>query len=168
MILVKKMATTSSSVVPRGFSKYYVLSLLKEKPMTGKEIMEETVKRTNGSWKPSAGLVYPLLGKLLSSGLIEEVEEGRGYRITKSGEEFLSQSGQGRKELDNLFTTVARLGLFGQILAKDAVDNVTTIMKTFRDDIAKLGATQKTKYRKFLVSEIERLDQGEKKDPNPA
>ena len=161
------MTASSTSLVPRGLSKYYVLSLLKEKPMTGKEIMEETAKRTNGSWKPSAGLVYPLLGKLLSSGLIEEVEEGRGYSTTKSGEEFLSQYGQGRRELDNLFTTVARLGLFGQIIAKDAVDNVTAVMKTFRDDIAKLGVTQKTKYRKFLVSEIERLDQVEKKEPNP-
>ena len=135
--------------------------------MTGKEIMEETARRTNGSWKPSPGLVYPLLGKLLSSGLIEEVEEGRGYHITKNGQEFLAQYGQRRKEVDNLFTTVARLGMFGQLLAKDAVDNVTTIMKTFRDDISKLGATQKTKYRKFLVSEIERLDHAEKKESNP-
>ncbi|MHB1868555.1 MAG: PadR family transcriptional regulator [Nitrososphaerales archaeon] len=161
------MTANSTSVVPRGFSKYYALSLLQEKTMTGKEIMEETARRTNGSWKPSPGLVYPLLGKLLSSGLIEEVEEGRGYRITKNGQEFLAQYGQRRKEVDNLFTTVARLGMFGQLLAKDAVDNVTTIMKTFRDDISKLGATQKTKYRKFLVSEIERLDHAEKKESNP-
>jgi DNA-binding PadR family transcriptional regulator len=164
--VLTELAATSDSVVPRGFSKYYVLSLLKEKPMTGKEIMEETAKRSNGSWKPSAGLVYPLLGKLLSNGLIEEVEEGRGYRTTKSGEEFLSQYREGRKELDGLFNTVARLGMFGQLLAKDAVDNVTAVMKAFRKDIAKLGATQKTRYRNFLVSEIERLDKAEKKESN--
>ena len=66
---------SSKSVVPRGFSRFYVLSLLKERPMTGKEIMEETAMRTEGAWKPSPGLVYPLLGKLLSGGCIEEVEE---------------------------------------------------------------------------------------------
>ena len=153
---------TSSSVVPRGFSRYYVLSLLKEKPMTGKEIMEETSKRTNGSWKPSPGLVYPLLGNLLSSGLIEEVEDGRGYQITKQGEEFLLASKEKDKEFDNLVTTFTRIGVFGQLLAKDAVDGVVAVMKNFRNDISKLGATQKTRYRKFLQAEIERLDRADK------
>ncbi|MDG6999708.1 MAG: PadR family transcriptional regulator [Nitrososphaerota archaeon] len=154
---------SSNSVVPRGFSKFYVLSLLKERPMTGKEIMEETSKRTEGSWKPSPGLVYPLLGKLLSSGLIEEVEEGRGYRITKSGEDLLSQYQVGHNELDNLYATLARLGMFGQLMAKDAVDRMTAVMKTFREDFSKLGKVQKAKYRKFLQSEIERLDRSEQK-----
>ena len=153
---------TSSSVVPRGFSRYYVLSLLKEKPKTGKEILEETSKRTNGSWKPSPGLVYPLLGKLLSSGLIEEVEEGRGYQITKQGEEFLLASKEKDKEFDNLVTTFTRIGVFGQLLAKDAVDGVVAVMKNFRNYISKLGATQKTRYRKFLQAEIERLDRADK------
>lgn len=156
------MMQTSSSVVPRGFSRYYVLSLLHEKPMTGKQIMEETSKRTNGSWKPSPGLVYPLLGKLLSSGLIEEVEEGRGYQITKRGEEFLSQYTETNKELDNLLTTFTRIGVFGQLLARDAVDGVVAVMKNFRNDISKLGVSQKARYRKFLLAEIERLDRTEK------
>ena len=157
------MEATSSIAIPRGLSKYYMLSLLKEKPMTGKEITEEISKRTDGSWKPSAELVYPLLGKLLSSGLIEEVDGG-GYRTTKSGEEFLLNYGQKRKDLDELFAIFARLGLLGQILAKDAVDGAAGIMKSFRKEIAKLGVVPKTKYRKFLLSEIERLDQAEKKD----
>ena len=153
---------TSSSVVPRGFSKYYVLSLIHEKPMTGKQIMEETATRTNGAWKPSPGLVYPLLGKLLSSGLIEEVEEGRGYKITKAGEDFLAQYSEKDKELDNLLTAFTRIGVFGQLIAKDAVDGVVAVMKNFRNDISKLGASQKARYRKFLQAEIERLDRAEK------
>lgn len=153
---------SSTSVVPRGLSKYYVLTLLRERTMTGKEIMEEIATRTSGSWKPSPGLVYPLLGKLLSSDLIEEAEEGRGYHITKRGEEFLSQQRERSREIDNLFATVTRLGVYGQLIAKDAVESVTSVMKSFREDIGKLGATQKAKYRKFLVSEIERLDRAEK------
>lgn len=153
---------TSNSVVPRGFSKYYVLALLKEKSMTGKEIMEETAKRTEGSWKPSPGLVYPLLGKLLSSGLIEEVEEGQGYKITRSGEDLLAQSGQRNKEIDQLITTITRLGMYGQLMARDAVDNMASMMKNFREDISKLGAAQRARYRKLLTSEIERLDRAEK------
>jgi DNA-binding PadR family transcriptional regulator len=156
--------TTSSSLVPRGFSKFYVLSLLNEKAMTGKEIMEETAKRTQGAWKPSPGLVYPLLGKLLSSGLIEEVEgEGRGYKITKSGTDLLIRYQQGHSEFDNLLATFARLGVFGQLVAKDAADKMISVMKSFRQDISKLGKVQKAKYRKFLESELQRLDRSEAK-----
>jgi DNA-binding PadR family transcriptional regulator len=152
----------STSLVPRGFSKFYVLSLLKERSMTGKEIMEETAKRTQGSWKPSPGLVYPLLGKLLSSGLVEEVDEGRGYRITKSGEELLSQYQRGQKEFDNLSASLLRLGLFGQLMAKDAADKMISLMKGFREDISKLGKVQRAKYKKFLESELQRLDRTER------
>jgi DNA-binding PadR family transcriptional regulator len=53
--------------------------MLKEKPMTGKEIMDETSNRTEGAWKPSPGLVYPLLGKLLSEGLIERARSALIY-----------------------------------------------------------------------------------------
>lgn len=166
----ESIGLSSSSVIPRGLSKYYVLSLLRERPMTGKEIMEEAATRTQGSWKPSPGLVYPLLGKLLSTGLIEEVEEGRGYRITKSGEEALSQYQLGRSEFDNLYSSFARLGLFGQIVARDAVDKTIAIIKSFRQDFAKLGKAQKSKYRKFLESELDRLNRSEEKAPpqNPS
>lgn len=160
--------SSSTSVVPRGFSKFYALSLLKEKPMTGKEIMEETAKRTQGSWKPSPGLVYPLLGKLLSSGLIEEVEEGRGYRITDSGEDLLSQYQLGQSEFDNLSAAFMRLGLFGQLMAKDAVDKMIGLTKELRQDISKLGKVQKAKYRKFLESELRRLDRSEQQQQKSA
>ena len=152
---------SSSSIVPRGLSKYYVLSLLREKPLTGKEIMQEAAARTQGSWKPSPGLVYPLLGKLLSARLIEEVEDGTGYRITKSGEEALSQYQLGRSEFDNLYASIARLGLFGQIVARDAVDKTIALIKSFREDFSKLGKTQRSKYRKFLESELDRLNHSE-------
>lgn len=154
---------SSSSVIPRGLSKYYVLSLLRERPMTGKEIMEEAAARTQGSWRPSPGLVYPLLGKLLSKGLIEEVEEGRGYRITKSGEESLSKYQLGRNEFDNVYSSLARLGLFGQLVARDAVDKSIALIKSFRDDFSKLGKAQRSKYRRFLESELERLNNSEAK-----
>ena len=149
---------TSSSMVPGGFSRYYILSLLREKPMTGKEIMEEISKRTNGSWKPSPGLVYPLLGKLLSSGSIEEVPEGSGYQVTKQGEEFLLAYKGKDKESDKVFTTFTRMGVFGQLLARDAAERVVAVIKRFRNETSKLGKSQKSRYRKFLQAEIERLD----------
>ena len=53
------------SSVPRGFSRYFILELLKEKTYTGKEIIDYAVEQSNGIWKPSPGLIYPLLGRLL-------------------------------------------------------------------------------------------------------
>ena len=58
--------------VPRGFTRFYALHLLNSKPMTGKEIIIEAEKRSDGAWSPSPGLIYPLLGRLLRDELIEE------------------------------------------------------------------------------------------------
>ena len=72
------------SSVPRGFSRYFILELLKKKPHTGKEIIDAATKQSEGIWKPSPGLIYPLLGRLLDEGLIEESSSGK-YQITKKG-----------------------------------------------------------------------------------
>ena len=53
------------SSVPRGFSRYFILELLKKNPHTGKEIIDYAVEQSNGIWKPSPGLIYPLLRKIV-------------------------------------------------------------------------------------------------------
>ena len=72
------------SSIPRGFSRYYILELLKKDPHTGKEIIDHATEESEGNWKPSPGLIYPLLGRLLDEGLIEETKDGK-YQITKKG-----------------------------------------------------------------------------------
>jgi DNA-binding PadR family transcriptional regulator len=69
---------------PKVLSRFYLLSLLSEKVMTCKQIIEETEKRSKGAWKPSADSVDSALGKLLSEGLIEQVEGG--YKTSGKGE----------------------------------------------------------------------------------
>lgn len=145
----------SKSVVPRGFSRFYVLSLLKERAMTGKEIMDETTKRSNGSWKPSPGLVYPLLGKLLEEGLIVEASNG-GYVITQTGEKALQD--YENTPANDMFGTVMRLGVYGRMMAQDISDRVISMIGMMREDISKLSADQKKKYRDFLRSELNRME----------
>jgi len=72
------------SAIPRGFSRYYILEVLKKKPHTGKEIIDAAIEQSDGIWKPSPGLIYPLLGRLLDEGLIEETKAGK-YQITRKG-----------------------------------------------------------------------------------
>ena len=51
--------------VTRGFSRHYVLTSIKEVPMSGKEIIDKAISESGGIWKPLPGLIYPLLGRLI-------------------------------------------------------------------------------------------------------
>lgn len=81
--------------VPKGFLKFRVLWLLKEKPMSGSEIMDEIEKETHGFWKPSPGSIYPLLAWLQDKGYIKEVPSGetgvKRYAITEQGLKLLEE-----------------------------------------------------------------------------
>ena len=144
--------TTGKSVVPRGFSRYYILSLLSERPMTGKEIMEETEKRSGGAWKPSPGLVYPLLGKLLAEGLIEEVEGG--YRTTEKGRKELEKYLSSKEELTGLFRLITSMGLF----ARDILDRIEIFFSILEEEVSKMGEEYRKRYKEFLKRELERLE----------
>ena len=74
------------SSVPRGFSRYFILELLKKRSHSGKEIIDYAAEQSNGIWKPSPGLIYPLLGRLLDEGMIKEDSDGK-YQLTKKGRE---------------------------------------------------------------------------------
>jgi DNA-binding PadR family transcriptional regulator len=77
-------------VTPRmskGDVRAAVIALLAEQPMHGYQIINEIDQRSNGSWKPSAGSVYPTLQMLADEGLItaEESNGRKTYSLTESG-----------------------------------------------------------------------------------
>jgi len=73
--------------VGRGEVRTAVLALLAEKPRHGYEIIREIEERSGGSWKPSAGSVYPTLQLLADEGLIaaEESNDRKIYSLTEAG-----------------------------------------------------------------------------------
>jgi DNA-binding PadR family transcriptional regulator len=81
--------------VPKGLLRFYVLKLLKDKPMSGSEIMEEVEKQTGGQWKPSPGSVYPLLTWLRENGYAEELPREvtgiKRYMLTEEGAKFFEE-----------------------------------------------------------------------------
>ena len=111
------------SSIPRGFSRYFILELLKEKNRTGKEIIDYAFEQSDGIWKPSPGLIYPLLGRLLDEGLIEEAKDGK-YKITKKGSETAADVDKindiVKKQLEVLF----RLGNVGRFVAMDLLEKI--------------------------------------------
>ena len=64
-----------------------ILSLLAEGPKHGYQLMKEMKDRSGGTYKASAGSVYPTLQMLEDEGLIEsEKQDGRRvYRLTVAG-----------------------------------------------------------------------------------
>lgn len=75
------------------FITIYTLHLLKNRGgLYGKEIINAIEDRFKGKWKPSHGLVYPILRELEAEGLVKGKWEGEGskkttrvYKITKLG-----------------------------------------------------------------------------------
>lgn len=71
-----------------------LLSLLGEGPKHGYQLMKELEDRSGGSYRASAGTVYPTLQQLEDEGMIElMVENGkRVYRITEAGRAELADN----------------------------------------------------------------------------
>ena len=79
----------------RGDVRAAVLALLAEQPMHGYQIIREIDERSGGTWKPSAGSVYPTLQLLADEGLIsaEESNGRKTYSLTDAGR----SRGRGRR-----------------------------------------------------------------------
>ena len=139
------------SSVPRGFSRYYILELLQKKPHTGKEIIDTAIKQSGGRWKPSPGLIYPLLGRLLEEELIEEAKNGK-YQVSKKGKNTLNDLESFndiiRKQLDTIF----RVGNVGKFVAMDVLERVTILGNLLSSNVEKMTKSEAEKYRKFLES----------------
>jgi len=146
------------SSVPRGFSRYFILELLQKKPHTGTEIINYASEQSNGTWKPSPGLIYPLLGRLLDEKLIEETKDGR-YKITKKGVETAQDVDKVndivKKQLDVLF----RLGNVGRFVALDLLDKISSMGSILSSNISNMTDEETEKYRKFLQDELKKMDE---------
>ncbi len=144
------------SSIPRGFSRYFILELLKKKTRTGKEIIDYAVEQSNGIWKPSPGLIYPLLGRLLDEGLIEEAKDGK-YQLTKKGIETADDVNKindiVRKQLEVLF----RLSNVGKFVAIDLLEKISSMGSILSSNFAHMTDEETKKYKYFLESELKKI-----------
>ena len=154
----------SAGKVPRGFTRYYVLYLLSENEFTGKDIINESIRRSEGDWAPSPGLIYPLLGRLVRDGMIAELDGGK-FTITELGYKELEKKDDFQEELEGQLSLVNKLGLSmfaaGKFLADEAIDRISSISTTAWDKLTnRSDGTQRLfeeKYEQFLLEELERL-----------
>jgi DNA-binding PadR family transcriptional regulator len=155
------------SSVPRGFSRHYVLGLLKEQPMTGKEIIDRAIFDSDGKWRPSPGLIYPMLGRLLEDGLIDEVENGK-YRITTSGEDTAADMKSLHNIVQKQLDVMLRVGNVGKFMAFDLIDRVSAIGSALSSNLDRMTEQEKEKYKEFLLAELAKLDEQENINPKVA
>lgn len=77
----------------RGDVRASVLLLLDEQPRHGYEILTELADRSDGSWRPSPGSVYPVLKALSAEGLVHPEQEAgrRVFHLTDEGRKLVEE-----------------------------------------------------------------------------
>jgi DNA-binding PadR family transcriptional regulator len=148
------------SAIPRGFSRHYILGLLKEQPMTGKEIIDKAILQSDGKWRPSPGLIYPLLGRLLEENLIAEIDNGK-YKITGKGLDIAADIESVHNILQKQLDVMLRVGNIGRFMAMDLIDRISTIGSTLSSNLDRMTEQEQSKYRQFLMTELNKLDEQE-------
>lgn len=161
--MISEWLSRVGSAIPRGFSRQYILSLVKGQPMTGKEIIDKATLQSDGKWKPSPGLIYPLLGRLLDEGLVTEDKDGR-YSITKKGLEITSDLESFGSIIQKQIDVMLRVGNVGKFMAMDLIDRLTTIGSALSSNLDAMTHQERSKYRDFLQSELRKLDEQQAKD----
>lgn len=162
MIMVSEWFQRVGSSIPRGFSRHYILELLAAKPHTGKEIINAADLQSEGKWKPSPGLIYPLLGRLLDEGLIEETNDGK-YQITKKGSATAGDLEAINKIIKNQLDVMMRVKNVGRFVAIDLIERMNMMGSLLSANISKMTKDEREQYRRFLQSELSKIDSQETK-----
>ena len=154
--MFEQWAQRVGSAIPRGFSRYYILKQLQKMPHTGKEIINSAVEESDGKWKPSPGLIYPLLGRLLDEGLIEETEDGK-YQITDEGKTISKDLEVFNKNMKEQIDTVMKMANVGKFMAMDVLERVAILGNLLSSNVSSMTNNEIEKYTKFLESELKKI-----------
>lgn len=157
-------ASGAGSAAARGISRCLVLDLLSaEGPLTGRQIMDCAAARSGNIWRPSPGLVYPLLARLLDEGLISKDgagDDGQGGRYSAT-EKGRTAAADARKIVDaarRRVEALVRAARAGRLAAADAMDRISHACTTVCTDLTRMTDEEARDYREFLESEIARVD----------
>ena len=133
-------------VFAHGHLRLYLLSLLAESDtgMHGYELIQALGDRFGGTYIPSAGTIYPRLGKLEEEGLVSKTADGRKtvYAITPSGRAELASRESELNDIETGVTDSVRR------LADEVRSSVNDAMRSLRADLATAAREARTETRK--------------------
>jgi DNA-binding PadR family transcriptional regulator len=137
----------SPAVFAHGHLRLYLLNLLDETSMHGYELIQALDERFGGTYKPSAGTIYPRLAKLEAEGLVTKTTTGRKstYAITEAGRAELKAR---RHELDAIETDVTDSV---RRLADEVRASVNVAMKSLRADLASAAREARSDANRVVV-----------------
>ena len=130
-------------VFAHGALRLYLLALLESGPKHGYELIKALSERFGGTYSPSAGTIYPRLGKLEEEGLVATESQGRrtNYRITAAG---LAELNSRRGELETVENDIAASV---RRLADDLRADIRSNMRGLRADLAATAEAARTAAR---------------------
>lgn len=147
--------------VPKGLLRFYVFKLLKDKPMSGSEIMEEIEGLTGGQWKPSPGSVYPLLTWLRESGYAEELPREvtgiKRYMLTEKGAKFFEENANFEDKLQKKVTSMGPLFFLRMGIQADGLQELQEPIKRFFESLFDLRVALKENLTKQTLTEVEQF-----------
>jgi DNA-binding PadR family transcriptional regulator len=121
------------------------------------KFIDYAIEQSQGIWRPSPGLIYPLLSRLLDENLIEDVGDGK-YQLTKKGkiiaEDVHKINDVIKKQIDVLF----RVGNIGHFVAMDVLEKITSMCSLMSSNVENMTKQEIQKYRDLLESEILKID----------
>ena len=90
-----------------GDLRFVVLALIAEQPRHGYELIKELEDRTGGAYRPSPGVVYPLLSMLEDEGFIRPAQADSGRKLFEITEEGRAALEANRAGVDAVFGRMA-------------------------------------------------------------
>ncbi|MBD7917660.1 helix-turn-helix transcriptional regulator [Cellulomonas sp. Sa3CUA2] len=119
-------------VFAHGQLRLYLLALLEDGPRHGYELITALSDRFGGTYRPSAGTVYPRLARLEEEGLVRRSDEGRKatYTLTDAGRAVLDER---RGDLAHLEAEISETV---RAQASQVRDDVQAAMRGLRADLA--------------------------------
>lgn len=147
--------------VPKGLLRFYVFKLLKDKPMSGSEIMEEVEKQTGGQWKPSPGSVYPLLTWLRENGYAEELPREvtgiKRYVLTEKGAKFFEEHANFEDQLQKKVAPMGPLFFLRMGLHADGLQKLQEPIKRFFEALFDLRVALKENLTNQSLKQVEQF-----------
>jgi len=127
-------------VFAHGALRLYLLALLETGPKHGYELIKALGERFGGTYSPSAGTIYPRLGKLEEEGLVATETEGRRtkYFITEAGRAELDGRRQELADVEDTISASVRR------LADNLREDIRTNMRGLRADLAATAEAART------------------------
>jgi DNA-binding PadR family transcriptional regulator len=142
----------------RGILSVYILHTLQKKPKSGYDILKEITEKTQGTWTPSKGTIYPLLTKLEKDDLIQvskvEQRSKTVYETTNKGIEQLENIKKHAEEMEE------KINQFRNILSEIINERNSEIINTMlqiRKLVIQLSKTKHDEIQIMLNNTLKKL-----------